>query len=83
MFKMAMIVWAVIIAAIALKLAGVAMGPAIIWLTFLAAYFLPIVVAIGRKHRNTLAIFILNLFLGWTGLGWIFALVWSCTNGQA
>ncbi len=45
-----------------------------------AAYFLPTIVAAARGHRQTLAIFILNLFLGWSGLGWVVALIWACTN---
>jgi len=40
-------------------------------------YFLPATIASSRKHRQVAAIFILNLFLGWTVLGWIVALVWS------
>ncbi|MES2219395.1 MAG: superinfection immunity protein [Acidobacteriota bacterium] len=40
-------------------------------------YFLPTI--IGRRKRNVVAIFVLNLFLGWSGLGWIVALIWSCT----
>jgi len=47
---------------------------------FLAAYFLPTIVAVARGHHNAFAIFLLNLLLGWTGLGWIFALVWAVTN---
>jgi ABC-type transport system involved in cytochrome c biogenesis permease component len=45
-----------------------------------AIYFLPTIVSLSRAHRNGLAIFVLNLLLGWTGLGWIAALVWSCTS---
>jgi hypothetical protein len=40
-------------------------------------YWLPLGVAIARGHQNWWAIGALNLFLGWTVLGWIFALVWS------
>lgn len=40
-------------------------------------YFLPSVV--GRKKANSGAIFVLNLLLGWTLIGWIIALVWACT----
>ena len=29
-------------------------------------YFLPAMNARGRRHQNTSAIFVLNLFLGWT-----------------
>ena len=46
----------------------------------LGAYFFPVIIAVLRKHRNALAIGMLNLFLGWTGLGWIGALIWACTN---
>jgi hypothetical protein len=43
-------------------------------------YFLPTILALARGHLSTLAIFLLNLFLGWTLLGWIIALIWSCTG---
>ena len=42
-------------------------------------YLLPAFVAAGRRHRNAGAIFALNLFLGWTLLGWVLALVWGMT----
>jgi hypothetical protein len=45
-------------------------------------YFLPTVVATWRGHRNPLSIFILNLFLGWTFIGWVVALVWATTNDR-
>lgn len=43
----------------------------------LALYFLPSIV--GHTKRNFPAIFILNLLLGWTVIGWIVALVWAFT----
>ena len=42
-----------------------------------ALYFLPTLVAFLRQHKNKLAIFLLNLLLGWTVLGWVVSLVWS------
>jgi Superinfection immunity protein len=42
-------------------------------------YFIPAIVASTRRHRNKSAIFVLNLFLGWTLLGWVAALVWANT----
>ncbi len=42
-------------------------------------YFLPAAVASLRQHHNEGAIWVLNLFLGWTFLGWVVALVWACT----
>ena len=46
----------------------------------LAVYFMPTIVAMLAGHQNTLAIFILNLFLGWTLVGWVIALVWACSK---
>lgn len=45
-------------------------------------YFVPTFVAMVRSHRNAAAITILNIFLGWTFIGWLIALVWSFTNDQ-
>jgi hypothetical protein len=39
-------------------------------------YFLPAI--IGRDKRDATGILLFNLFLGWTGIGWIVALVWAC-----
>ena len=39
-------------------------------------YFLPAI--IGRDKRDAAGIFLLNLFLGWTVVGWLIALVWAC-----
>ena len=50
----------------------------IIIVVSLFLYFLPTV--IGWRKRNATAIFVLNLFLGWTFIGWIVALVWACTQ---
>ena len=43
-------------------------------------YMLPFIVAAARRHNNSIAIFIFNFLLGWTFLGWVGALVWSCTD---
>lgn len=42
-------------------------------------YFCPSLIACGRHKRNALAIFALNLLVGWTVLGWIGALIWALT----
>jgi hypothetical protein len=46
----------------------------------LALLFLPTLVARSRNHPNTPAIFLVNLFFGWTFLGWVIALIWACTR---
>jgi hypothetical protein len=40
-------------------------------------YWLPTIIAIVRQAHSALGVFLLNLFLGWTGIFWILALVWS------
>lgn len=45
-----------------------------------AIYLLPTYVGYARRHPNGHSIFALNLFLGWTLLGWVFSLVWSLKN---
>lgn len=43
------------------------------------AYFLPTFVAAKRGHPNGTSIFLLDLFLGWTFIGWLAALIWSAS----
>jgi hypothetical protein len=43
----------------------------------LALYALPAYVALWRGHRRQHAIFIVDIFLGWTLVGWLAALAWS------
>ncbi len=40
-------------------------------------YFLPSIIALARSKRNIVAIFLLNLLLGWSVIGWVVALVWA------
>lgn len=48
----------------------------------LAAYFLPTIIGAVSRHRQVAAIFALNLFLGWTLLGWVLALVWAMMDDK-
>lgn len=48
-----------------------------------AVYFLPSIIAGLRDHPSFGGIMVLNLLLGWTVLGWIIALVWSCSATPA
>ena len=50
-------------------------------LLLVALYFLPTTIAALRGHNNALPIFLVNLLLGWAyGVGWVVALIWSCTG---
>jgi hypothetical protein len=55
------------------------MDSVLLFLLVAAIYFTPWLVAVSRKHHNRGAICALNLFLGWTVLGWIIAIVWAYT----
>jgi len=46
-------------------------------------YFLPGLIAYMRDHQNAVSIMLLNLFLGWTFIGWVAALVWSASAKKA
>ena len=50
----------------------------ILLLVALVFYFFPTLV--GRKHHNVTAIFVLILFLGWTLIGWVVALIWAVSK---
>lgn len=43
----------------------------------LAIHFIPTIIAIARRKRNAVWIFLVNLFLSWTVIGWFWALIWS------
>ncbi|QMV32366.1 hypothetical protein T2_00049 [Ralstonia phage Elie] len=43
-------------------------------------YLLPFGIALVRGHRNVLAILWLNLLLGWTLIGWLWAFIWAWTS---
>jgi len=46
-------------------------------------YLIPTIIALDKRHIDTLAIFILNLLLGWTFVGWVIAMVWACKKSNS
>jgi hypothetical protein len=44
-------------------------------ITLLLAYFIPSILAWGKPHFDQVCL--LNIFLGWTFIGWVVALVWA------
>jgi hypothetical protein len=48
-----------------------------ILLFFVLMYWLPTVIAIVRQTPSAIGIAVFNFFLGWTGIGWIMALIWA------
>ena len=51
----------------------------IVFPALVAMAFLPSIIAFARRHQNRAAILVLNIFLGWTFVGWVIALVWAFT----
>lgn len=45
-------------------------------------YTVPLAIAFIARKDNRWAIAAFNLFLGWTFLGWILALVWALTKDK-
>lgn len=43
----------------------------------IAVYFFPWIIAANRNHHQRSSIVLLNVFLGWTFLGWLGALIWA------
>ncbi len=46
-------------------------------------YFLPGLIAGKRKHKYSTLITILNIFIGWTVLGWLALLVWAFMDNNS
>jgi Flp pilus assembly pilin Flp len=45
-------------------------------------YLAPAMIAALRESRWTLSIMSLNMFAGWTGAGWLVALIWAWRSGK-
>lgn len=48
-----------------------------IFLPMFAVHFLPTIIAAVRHAHNFFWIFLVNLLLSWTVVGWVLALVWA------
>jgi Superinfection immunity protein len=52
----------------------------LVLLALLAAYFLPAFIATRRKVPHTGSVVVINVFLGWTMVGWVVALAMACRD---
>lgn len=56
----------------------------LLFFVFLAAlYFLPSIEAALRSQPNVTSIVLVNVFLGWTLVGWVVAMAWGCKSSTA
>lgn len=49
----------------------------ILGLLIAVCYFAPALLAYKYEKKNKKAVFVLNLFTGWTFVGWVIAFVWA------
>lgn len=57
-------------------------GILIVLLCLLIIYLIPSIIAIERKSDSKLLIILLNVFLGWSLVCWVIALIWSLTKNE-
>jgi Superinfection immunity protein/zinc-ribbon domain len=56
-------------------IASVAAGSGVL---ILALYLVPSIIGFSRNMPNKGIICVINVFLGWTFIGWVVALAWAC-----
>ncbi|MFE4694267.1 superinfection immunity protein [Streptomyces sp. NPDC056749] len=54
----------------------------IVLLVGVPLYFLPAIVAASRKVTNSGSVFVINLLLGWTFVGWVVALAMAMKSAE-
>jgi hypothetical protein len=52
------------------------------FLFVLVLYFVPSIVAIARKITHQGSVVVINVFLGWTFIGWVIALAMACRTNR-
>lgn len=50
----------------------------IIGLVLIGIYLVPTVIACVKHHPEKLTIILINIFLGWSMIGWVGSLIWAC-----
>jgi hypothetical protein len=45
-------------------------------------YFMPIIIALLRGRHRAGSVAMVNVFLGWTVIGWLLALVWASSSDK-
>ena len=49
----------------------------LLMVALMIVYLFPLVLALFRRHPKMPAIGIINIFLGWTLIGWVICLAWA------
>jgi hypothetical protein len=51
-------------------------------LLLIGLYALPTLIAFKKHKRNAGGIYVVNMFLGWTLIGWVVALAWAACEDE-
>jgi ABC-type transport system involved in cytochrome c biogenesis permease component len=62
---------------------GLSLPHLIVLILVLPILFAPSIVAFARHHSSKWWVFALNLLTGWTGIGWVAALIWAIVGKPA
>ena len=62
---------------------GLSLPHIIIFAVIIAVGFVPSIIAFVRNHAQKWIVLALNIVLGWTGVGWVGALVWAIIGKSA
>lgn len=83
--RIAVVLAAPLAAFLGLAMMGGEKGAGLVLLVWVACgvafYVLPMVEAHLRKQPNFVSIALVNVFLGWTVVGWVVAMAWGCAAG--
>ncbi len=55
----------------------------VLLLVVFVPYFIPTIVALSRGMHNKGSIIVVNVFLGWTLIGWVVALAMACAGKKS
>lgn len=58
-------------------MSGISVWQLFIVIPMIIGYILPSIIVLKNGHKNKLLIILLNLFAGWTFIGWVIALIWA------
>jgi T4 superinfection immunity protein len=64
-----------------LSISGIAVV-LLLWIVGAGLYLVPTIVAVARKVSNQGSVIVINLFLGWTLVGWVMALAMACRTSN-
>ncbi len=59
------------------------MGIALLLAILFVPYWIPTIVAFGRKHPSRGGVLALNLLVGWTFVGWVASLAWALSDASS